>query len=924
MKAPLFVAFISCLLAIPAQLSAAPSVVINELMYHPPRGWDTVQWIELHNHGTDPVNLGGWKLSGDTDHTFAAGTTLAPGAFLVVAADPKAFLEVYQAQPQAAFSGRLERDSGTVTLTTSAGESVDRVKYKDKERWPAAADGHSCSLERIHPASPPAAGNWKASPITAERAKPGGSPGARNTAYSDKPVPELRRASVSTANIRPGEKITLSTEASLEGGIRGVIARIQLIGFGGPPKDATVELRAGADGRYSGEYTAPKTPGVLRVRFEATGSNGTLRIAPDPAEIHPSIPVLVRHDDPRGKLDLVYVYSGTGGSPAQNRNQPSPEDRALWQLQQRILQEANPYPLVGALALTNSLEPGQLAKLRPVLKSAFDQRNRIVNDLYEAEDFSAAAKAMPGRMSAWRKDIQDQLNPVLSAAQKAQLADWAARSANSRARGFDPSQMLSSWINIEQMAFEGIAFTRLDEAIWAKARTELLNGIKLRASLMEPAKTAFESESSREKFQELVGKVQESIRESLGKAVPESEMQAVQDMQDAAQNFRLRERKPVTQGAARILGAFVHIPAGGGNAVLYDDVEVTPRNAGWKIHLAAGDRYHEMNSFNLIFESQERFVLAEPLALDLYRRAGNGAPTTEFVRLTVDDASQGYHLLVEQPNRRFLTRRGLNPDGVLYKIDWRGRTLEDLHERKSAGSGHADLRELVDRLNSTQGAEQWKIIRDQFDVPQVLTYFAVNSVLGHWDGYMNNYFIFHDTRGTGKWTMYPWDQDKTFGFHDGIRGDQVFTDMPVNFGATGDAPPGWNKPKPPLSFMEVFQRRPDWGWWRQPGPISGPLLANAECRKHYAARIRSLLDREFSAAVMNEAIDKLALQIRDEVEIRARAKGENPAEALKSLESNVGSLKRFVEGRRAYLLAQDEIKKAGPWTPDELRSAGKP
>jgi CotH kinase protein len=40
--------------------------------------------------------------------------------------------------------------------------------------------------------------------------------------------------------------------------------------------------------------------------------------------------------------------------------------------------------------------------------------------------------------------------------------------------------------------------------------------------------------------------------------------------------------------------------------------------------------------------------------------------------------------------------------------------------------------------------------------------------LSQWDGFLNNYFTYHVATRSGKWEMYPWDQDKTWSFHDGI------------------------------------------------------------------------------------------------------------------------------------------------------------
>jgi spore coat protein CotH len=49
----------------------------------------------------------------------------------------------------------------------------------------------------------------------------------------------------------------------------------------------------------------------------------------------------------------------------------------------------------------------------------------------------------------------------------------------------------------------------------------------------------------------------------------------------------------------------------------------------------------------------------------------------------------------------------------------------------------------------------------------------VSTVLSHWDGFFNNYFTYHDRNSSGQWEIYPWDQDKTWGFHD-QSGDKVF------------------------------------------------------------------------------------------------------------------------------------------------------
>jgi len=68
---------------------APGTVVINELLAN--AAGSVPDWIELHNTGAEPVNVGGWFLSDDADeptkYEIAEGTTIAPGGYLVLTED---------------------------------------------------------------------------------------------------------------------------------------------------------------------------------------------------------------------------------------------------------------------------------------------------------------------------------------------------------------------------------------------------------------------------------------------------------------------------------------------------------------------------------------------------------------------------------------------------------------------------------------------------------------------------------------------------------------------------------------------------------------------------------------------------------------------------------------------------------------------
>jgi len=70
-------------------------------------------------------------------------------------------------------------------------------------------------------------------------------------------------------------------------------------------------------------------------------------------------------------------------------------------------------------------------------------------------------------------------------------------------------------------------------------------------------------------------------------------------------------------------------------------------------------------------------------------------------------------------------------------------------------------------LETLSETNQWDFIQKSFNVDEVAAYFAVSMCIQNWMVLHNNYFAYHDTEGTGKWEMFPWDLDKTWGDYDG-------------------------------------------------------------------------------------------------------------------------------------------------------------
>jgi hypothetical protein len=328
---------------------------------------------------------------------------------------------------------------------------------------------------------------------------------------------------------------------------------------------------------------------------------------------------------------------------------------------------------------------------------------------------------------------------------------------------------------------------------------------------------------------------------------------------------------------------------------VFDFVQVNPRKGGRKVHFYSDQPFDEMTGINLIFEYDERAPLNEAMAYEVYRRAGMPAEKSYHMRTWVNGQPIGYQLMVEQPNRGFLRRNKVRDDGNLYKLLWFGNGVTGQHAKKTnkREGGHRDVQDLIGKLNSTQDREQWEVIKKNFDVEEVANYFAVNMVLSYWDGFFNNYYAYHDVNGTGKWSMYPWDQDKTWGITDARSG--VFYQLPLTFGMKGD--------KPPFGQGRDFS-----GWWRPPGWFSGPLLANPYFRRIFLTRVKEITENIYTEKDFLPLIDQLGARLRDDVKLRAQLNGEDPTSAMQRFEGNLNSLREHLKKRRAFLLSQKELQ----------------
>lgn len=130
------------------------SVVINEIMYHPSSDDVRDEYVELYNISDSTVDLTGWRFSRGIDYAFAAGRSIGPGQYLVIAKDRDYLIAKYGLNPVIVlgnYGGQLADSGEKIRLRDPNNNVADEVRYWDGGHWSGYADGYGSSLELIDP-----------------------------------------------------------------------------------------------------------------------------------------------------------------------------------------------------------------------------------------------------------------------------------------------------------------------------------------------------------------------------------------------------------------------------------------------------------------------------------------------------------------------------------------------------------------------------------------------------------------------------------------------------------------------------------------------------------------------------------------------------------------------------------------------------
>ena len=182
---------------------------------------------------------------------------------------------------------------------------------------------------------------------------------------------------------------------------------------------------------------------------------------------------------------------------------------------------------------------------------------------------------------------------------------------------------------------------------------------------------------------------------------------------------------------------------------------------------------------NLTFNNNQQDVslISQFMGYGLFNSAGIPAPRCAYANVTVNGQDLGIYAHVERIHRPFLKREFGNDDGVLYEgtvVDFYPGWLGSFeHKLGSDEVGRKKIQKLIDVLNNPNDNIE-SLIGELVDLESFYVFWAMEGLLGFWDGYSgnrNNFFIYLNPN-TDKFHFIPWGADSMFERYSPIRDDR--------------------------------------------------------------------------------------------------------------------------------------------------------
>lgn len=335
-----------------------------------------------------------------------------------------------------------------------------------------------------------------------------------------------------------------------------------------------------------------------------------------------------------------------------------------------------------------------------------------------------------------------------------------------------------------------------------------------------------------------------------------------------------------------VIGSYIH------NGVLFDNVIISLRGLSsrefpkknWKVRLP---KSHTLDGgrriINLNSDYHDASHIRNALSFEVYARLGIPVPQVEFVRLYINETYSGVYYRIEQLNTRWLRSIGRDDDnGELYQSHHcetppaLSLLYPYLYEKKSGRdkSDYSSIQRFVEELNARAPEERGAFLRSVFDIENLLNYCVARTLVSNAEDWQKNHYLFLNPKDAGgKWEIFPWDNDLTWGhvcnFEKGLLNDDFITTQPSFYNVEGN-------------------------------PLLCAVRDDPVLRAEYYRRLYQALQEDFTESIWSQRIDELSAKIKEDV-----LRDPNKWETSRGFLSEIDRLKNYVRLRRNFLLEVD-------------------
>lgn len=177
--------------------------------------------------------------------------------------------------------------------------------------------------------------------------------------------------------------------------------------------------------------------------------------------------------------------------------------------------------------------------------------------------------------------------------------------------------------------------------------------------------------------------------------------------------------------------------------------------------------------FNFNAEYKDPSLSHSYMSSMIFKELNYPCYNSSFAQININDSLHGIFLEIENMDKGFLMKNGLNPEGDLYKATKDGACLYTTAEinskwekKTNKKSSWEPLIKLIEDISNLNSEDFEDYIKREFDYSLLVDYLAANIFIANGSTNYHNYYLYRDIENNGKWMFIPWDLDKTLSYYD--------------------------------------------------------------------------------------------------------------------------------------------------------------